>query len=72
MPSGTKSKEIEEIARASMAHVAVDVISTTDAMVILRAGGDHKVTPLFEVQLTILSNKGHFSPFNKLRQMRWK
>ena len=38
-PSGKKSEEIEEIARASMAPVAVDVIRTTDPMVVLRARG---------------------------------
>ena len=38
-PSGGKSEEIEEIARASMAPVAVDAIRTTDPMVILRAQG---------------------------------
>ena len=38
-PSGTKSEEIEEIARASMAPVAVDAIRTTDPMVILRSQG---------------------------------
>ena len=38
-PSGKKSEEIEEIARSSMAPVAVDVIKTIDPMVILRARG---------------------------------
>ena len=38
-PSGTKSEETEEIARASMAPVAVYGIRTTDPMVILRAHG---------------------------------
>ena len=38
-PSGTKSEEIEEIARASMAPVAVDVTRTTDPMFILREQG---------------------------------
>ena len=38
-PSGTKSEEIKQIARASMAPVAVDAIMTTDPMVILRARG---------------------------------
>ena len=38
-PSGKKSEEIEEIARVSMAPVAVDAIRTTDPMVILRAQG---------------------------------
>ena len=38
-PSGTKWEEIEEIARASMTPVAVDVIRTTDPMVILRSRG---------------------------------
>ena len=38
-PSGTKLEEIEEIDRASMAPVAVDIIRTTDPMVILRAQG---------------------------------
>ena len=36
-PLGTKSEEIKQIARASMAPVAVDAIMTTDPMVILRA-----------------------------------
>ena len=36
-PSGKKAEENEEIARASIAPVAVDVIRTTDPMVILRA-----------------------------------
>ena len=40
MPSGNKSEYIEEIARASMAPVAVDVIKTIDPMVILREQGD--------------------------------
>ena len=39
-PSGKKSEENEEIARASMAPVAVDVIKTIDPMVILRARGN--------------------------------
>ena len=39
-PSGKKSEEIEDIARASMAPVSVDVIRTTDPMVILRARGN--------------------------------
>ena len=38
-PSGNKSEEIEEIARASMAPVAVDAINTIYPMVILRARG---------------------------------
>ena len=38
-PSGKKSEEIEEIARSSMAPVAVDIISNTDPMVILSAQG---------------------------------
>ena len=38
-PSGTKSEETEEIARASMAPVAVEAIRTTEPMVILRAKG---------------------------------
>ena len=38
-PSGKKSEEIEDIARAFMAPVAVDVIRTTDPMVILIAQG---------------------------------
>ena len=38
-PSGNKSEEIEEIARASMEPVVVDVIRTTDPMVILIARG---------------------------------
>ena len=43
---GDKSEEIEEIARASMALVAVDVIKTIDPMVILRArGGSVKEPP---------------------------
>ena len=37
--SGTKSEEIEDIARSSMAPIAVDSIRTTDPMVILRAQG---------------------------------
>ena len=36
-PSGKKADEIEDIARASMAPVVIDVIRTTDPMVILRA-----------------------------------
>ena len=39
-PSGKKSEEIEEIARASMVLVAIDVIKTIDPMVILRARGN--------------------------------
>ena len=39
-PSGKKLEEIEEIARASMAPVAVDVIKTINPMVILRARGN--------------------------------
>ena len=39
-PSGKKSEEVEEIARASMAYVAVDVIKTIDPMVILRSRGN--------------------------------
>ena len=39
-PSGNKSEEIEEIARASMAPLIIDVIRTTDPMVILRARGN--------------------------------
>ena len=35
-PLGTKSEEIEDIARASMAPVAVESIKTTEPMVILR------------------------------------
>ena len=38
-PPGTKSEEIEEIARNSMAPLSVDAIRTTDPMVILRAKG---------------------------------
>ena len=39
MPSGKKSEEIEDISRALMSPVAVDVIRTIDPMVILRAQG---------------------------------
>ena len=39
MPSGNKSEEIEEISRASMAPVAVDIIKTIDPMVILISQG---------------------------------
>ena len=39
-PSGKKAEEIEEIARASMAPVVIDVIKTVDPMVILIARGN--------------------------------
>ena len=39
-PPGKKSEEIEDISRASVAPVAVDVIKTIDPMVILRARGN--------------------------------
>ena len=39
MPLGKKSEEIEEIDRASMAPVAVEAITTTEPMVILREKG---------------------------------
>ena len=39
-PSGKKSEEIEEIAGASMAPVAVDVINMMERMVILRSQGN--------------------------------
>ena len=51
-PSGNKSDEIEDIARASMAPVVIDVIRTTDPMVIFRARRNESR------KLMILSTKG--------------